>query len=204
MSIFLKSLIPSKSNPPLFTYNNSQEERRRGKNRTWQTEALNIKLERFHGPTKQTWARTISTSEWTWQEANLQVTKLTPWPRLTSQPVKPTLIQVLGIHPCQCLPHCFHASSSRQEWYGVMDVPINCSYLPSFIMKKHASLASPYSFLYRNFQAPNPSLLAQFHPVSLFNGRYHLSILWKSGMVWPLHSSKVEVPSFTQKEWTML
>lgn len=136
MSVFLKSLIPSKSHPPLSTYNNHQEERRREKNRPWQTEGLNIKLEHFHGPTRQAWARTLSTSEWTQQEANLQVTNLTPSPRLTSQPVKPTLIQVLGIHPCQCLPHCFHASSSRQEWHGVMDVPINCSYFPSFVMKK--------------------------------------------------------------------
>lgn len=107
MSVFLKSLIPSKSHPPLSTYNNNQEERRREKNRPWQTEGLNIKLEHFHGPTRQAWARTLSTSEWTQQEANLQVTNLTPSPRLTSQPVKPTLIQVLGIHPCQCLPQLF-------------------------------------------------------------------------------------------------
>lgn len=74
----------------------------------------------------------------------------------------------------------------------------------SLATKTQASLASSSSHLCRIFPAPNPSLLAQACPLSLFNGRCHLLILLKSGMVWPPHSSQLEMPSFTQKAWRML
>lgn len=203
MSVFLKSLIPSKSHPSLSTHNNNREERRREKNGLGRRR-----------PWILSWS--ISTARPGKREPE-------PFPHQNEHDRKPTYKAQTspprppnqpggeahthpgaGNSPRQCLPHSFPASSSRQERHGVMDVPVNCSYLPSFVMKRQASLASPYSLLCRIFQAPNPSLLAQVHPVSLFNGRCHLLLLWKSGMVWPPHSSKLEVPSFTWEAWKML
>lgn len=97
----------------------------------------------------------------------------------------------------------FHISSSRIQWpLWVTDVPINSIYQSS--ITKRQLPWHPYSPLYRIFQAPNPSLLTQACPVSLFSGRCHLLIFLQSGTVWPPHSRKLEVPSFTQKAWKML
>lgn len=96
----------------------------------------------------------------------------------------------------QALPH--HSDT------GQLMCPTTLHIYHSLVTKRQASLASSYSLLCRIFQAPNPSLLAQDCPLSLFNGRCHLLILLKPGMVWPPHSSKLEMPSFTQKAWKML
>lgn len=146
----------------------------------------------FHGSTRPVWARTFSTSDWTRQEANLWVTNLT-----VSLPNQPSPRS----------PGSFRLSYKLFQdtvtlW--VTDVPINSFYLPVFSYKKTASLASSYSPLCRIFQAPNPSLLTQACPVSLFSGRCHLLIFLQSGTVWPPHSRKLEMPSFTQKAWKML
>lgn len=158
----------------------------------------------FHGSTKPVWARSFSTTDWRRQEVSLWVTNLNPRPPQPAQPTRPMLIQVLGQsflpRPLSQLSYKFFQDTVTL-W--VIDVPINSFYLPVFSYEKKASLVSSCSPLCRIFQAPNPSLLMQACPVSLC-GRCHLLIFLQSGTVWPPHSSKLEVPSFTQKAWKML
>lgn len=103
-----------------------------GKQRPWI-----LSWNQFHGPARQVWARTLSTSDWTLQEANLQVTNLTlKQPSLWS----PHSPRCWGVHPCQSLFHSFHTSSSTTQWHWVIDEPNNSSYLPFFSYKKTGSL----------------------------------------------------------------
>lgn len=99
----------------------------------------------------------------------------------------------------------FPTSSSRIQWHcGRQMCPSTLSIYWSLVTKRQPPWHPLTLLTVESFRLSNPSLLTQASPVSLFRGRCHLLIFLQSGTVWPPHSSKPEVPSFTQKAWKML
>lgn len=162
----------------------AMKKQRKKKNRPWQTDVLNIKLELFPCSSQAIVSQNLFCVRLHTTGGQLPTHKTSP--RCPPQPVRPaethTCLSAGAFILAKAFLKTFIQGLSGHSGPGG-DRCAHQLFIFTSLLVTHrpASLASSFCLLCRIFQSPNPSLLALAHPVSSFNGSCHLLTLLKSG-----------------------